>query len=528
MESRNPAEKVPAYNGEEGFAFFSYSHADNDQLMPYFRDVHARYRFWYDEGIKSGREWIDEIGSRIYNCDLFVVFLSKSALNSRYIKDEIFYAYKYAKHTLAVFLEPVTLSTSLDFTLGRFQHVLWYEEPDPAKRFIKLTEGFPDSIRIESAEGTVVPPEPVSRNIPRGKLYNSVQEEIDACYETVRKLGEGGFGVVELIRSRKTGAEYVMKHSRQDEENTDRKILGKAVARNELQKLLLLSDKPYVPVLIDYYESDEDYFLLISKITGLNLKNILRHHGNLVSRDMAVSLIYQAALILRDIHETGFVYGDVKPANFILDTFGRLSLIDFGSTAALNDRNYLKIYTPQYAAPEQKEKQKKPDFRFDVYGLGIMLQEMLNAGFSEWNPFGSDPVPGVNRQTEPFFQGSDQSGRMIDRICTRMTAASPAARYAGMGEVIAALELISPPNSAVLLKQLADSIYENRDTEESYTSEIRDEPASIQFGPEKTGAGNFGAADLYNDLSCTMAISTRPDFNYGSSYDTIIDQGWDT
>ena len=527
METRNPAEKVPAYIGKEGFAFFSYSHADQEQLMPYFRDIHDRYRFWYDEGIKSGREWIDEIGNRIYNCDLFVVFLSKSALTSRYIGDEILYAYKYAKHTLAVFLEPLTLSTTLDFTLGRFQHVLWYEEPDPAKKFIKLTEGFPDSIRIVAPGGTIPPSEPVSRENPQNKPYSSVQEEIDACYETVRTLGEGGFGVVELIRSRKTGAEYVMKHSRRDEESRDRKILGKAVARNELQKLLLLSGKPYVPVLIDYYESEEDYYLLISKITGLNLKNILRQHEKLITRDMALSLIYHAALILRDIHEAGFVYGDVKPSNFIFDTFGRLSLIDFGSTAALNDRNYLKIYTPQYAAPEQKEKQKKPDFRFDVYGLGIMLREMLKAGFSGWPPFdfgGADFSPIGEPQAAPLFPGNASSGQMIDRICSRMTAESPAARYAGMGEVIAALELVCPPNSAVLLKQLADSIYEDWDADESYT-EIRKEPASIQFDPEKTGSENRNAAaDIFDDGSCTMAVSTRPDFNYGSSCETIFDQ----
>ena len=528
MRNTDHAEKVHAYAGPEGFAFFSYSHADQAELMPCFREVAAHYRFWYDEGIKSGQEWIDEIGEKIYNCDLFVVFLSENALNSRYIRDEILFAYKYAKHTLAVFLEPVTLGRSLEFILGRFQHVIWYEEHDQAKNCSKLTEGFPDSIRITSSNNPVPSPDSEASETAGEETVDPVMARITDQYETIRKLGEGGFGVVELIRARKTGAEYVLKHSHSPETDRERKILGKAVARNELQKLLLLADKPYVPVLIDYYESEDDYYIVISRIAGLSLKTILSRYASLVSPDMALSLVYHIALILKDIHEAGLVYGDVKPSNFIFDHFGRLSLIDFGSTSALDDRNYLKIYTPKYAAPEQKEKQRKPDYRFDVYGLGVMMQEMLEIARSAWRPVPSGvesdylwaQYPGSRQPfSGGYYPDASRSGEMIDRICSKMAALAPAARYANMGEVVAALELICPQNSALLLKQLADSI-DNWDTEDTSAPDGSKMAPACESDPDSTPTEpmtGFSGEGYY-----TTAVSFRPDFYYGSSDETVF------
>ena len=86
--------EIHSYNGSKPFAFISYSHDDLDTISEYLDAADENYRFWYDEGIKSGAEWVEEIGNKIFDCDIFIVFLSKSALTSHYIKDEITYAYK--------------------------------------------------------------------------------------------------------------------------------------------------------------------------------------------------------------------------------------------------------------------------------------------------------------------------------------------------------------------------------------------------------------------------------------------------
>ena len=77
--------EIHTYTGSKPFAFISYSHDDLDIISEYLGAIDENYRFWYDEGIKSGAEWVEEIGNKIFDCDIFIVFLSKSALQSHYI-----------------------------------------------------------------------------------------------------------------------------------------------------------------------------------------------------------------------------------------------------------------------------------------------------------------------------------------------------------------------------------------------------------------------------------------------------------
>ena len=139
--------EIHTYTGSKPFAFISYSHDDLDIISEYLGAIDENYRFWYDEGIKSGAEWVEEIGNKIFDCDIFIVFLSKSALQSHYIKDEITYAYKYAKKMMAVLLEPVSLPRSLELMLGRFQYINFYEENTFDDRLLMFIQGIPDSVR---------------------------------------------------------------------------------------------------------------------------------------------------------------------------------------------------------------------------------------------------------------------------------------------------------------------------------------------------------------------------------------------
>ncbi len=456
----DPKDKPTAYNGHESFAFVSYCHADFPQLQPDFRELSSRYRVWYDEGLKSGEEWLEEIGARIYECDTFIVFLSAKALESRYIKHEISYAFKFAKRMIAVFLEPLTLPRSFEFILGPFQFVHWYHLAEGTDKMNKLTEGIPDSIRIPEQNspaeartdaGAEKQPAGISGS-DRPRTAERAREDFDRRYEIIRTIGKGSFGEVKLVKSRQLGALYVMKHQQYAQSAPEENKLRKAVARNELQKLLLLSDRPYTPTVVDYLETDTDCCLVMNKIPGLNLRDILKTHRFEIDRDIALSLIFQTALMLRDVHRAGLVYGDLKPSNIILDPFGRLNLIDFGSAAAVGDRNYLRLKTPRYAAPEQSASRGGPDCRSDVYSLGVMLKELLNAG---------RPSPRLSDDAlfaDPWEQPAQTGGDPVGRICAKMTAASPGARYAGMGEVLAALELVCPQDSAEVITRFAGEI----------------------------------------------------------------------
>ena len=419
------------------YAFISYSHADIDIVGMYIDSFASTCRFWYDEGIKSGDEWISEIGNKIFNCEVFIVFLSNNAIQSHYIKDEISYAYKYAKKMIAIFLEPVVLDRGIDLMINRFQHITYKEENSTAENIRKILSCLPDSIRLTTpdvmsgdvnsrshADGAAV----LEGEYASSKLFNDL-------YSIRKLIGRGGIGEVYSVRSKRTGADYIMKKQHIENENSDRFKVSRSIARNELEKLLMLNERPYTPVLVDYMEDSENSYLVMSIMPGITLKELFSK-DILFGTDDVICLIFRIALILQDIQQQNLVYGDVKPSNLIFNSLGQIGLVDFGSTYSLNDSHFTKTFTPHYAAPELQNKDYTGlKFSYDVYALGILFSECRSkVRMSEY-------------VKEP----------MLDRIISRMTAVSPENRYQTIGEVVAALELIVPDNYDSVLRKLAHS-----------------------------------------------------------------------
>lgn len=106
----------------------------------------------------------------------------------------------------------------------------------------------------------------------------------------------------------------------------------------------------------------------------------LRMRGGL-AREQALSFAAQAARGLAELHRAGFVHRDVKPANFLLRADGSLVLADFGLSVPSGHVDRAKPQdaltgTPRYVAPEQLQGAPAAAAA-DVYGLGVMLYEML-------------------------------------------------------------------------------------------------------------------------------------------------------
>ena len=81
---------------------------------------------------------------------------------------------------------------------------------------------------------------------------------------------------------------------------------------------------------------------------------------------------------LSSLHSGGFVHGDLKPANVVIDNKGRPHLLDFGTACAEMSRAKPGQFrgTLGYAAPEQLQGQAvRP--ATDIYSLGVLLYRML-------------------------------------------------------------------------------------------------------------------------------------------------------
>ena len=122
---------IEAYRGNKPYIFASYAHKNMKEVFGVIKKlVDARYRVWYDEGIEPGNEWPEEVGKALTGCQLFLVFMSPSAMESRNVRNEINFASGANKGIMVVNLQPAELSEGMKLQIGTVQFINKHEMSD--------------------------------------------------------------------------------------------------------------------------------------------------------------------------------------------------------------------------------------------------------------------------------------------------------------------------------------------------------------------------------------------------------------
>jgi serine/threonine protein kinase len=211
-------------------------------------------------------------------------------------------------------------------------------------------------------------------------------------YEVVSPLGKGGMGMVYKAHDRMLDETVAIKVLRSEFANAGDMATR---FRHEIKLARRVSHRN-VCRIHEYGEDRGVRYISMEFVEGKDIKQLARERGGCLPEQEAFDIAIQAAEGLQAIHEVGIVHRDLKTTNIMRDNRGVVRLMDFGiakiedeaaQAAALTTTGQI-MGTPEYMSPEQCFGERL-DPRSDVYGLGIVLYEMLTGSV----PFrGETPV----------------------------------------------------------------------------------------------------------------------------------------
>ena len=281
----------------------------------------------------------------------------------------------------------------------------------------------------------------------------AIDRVIDQRYRVIEPLGQGGSAQVYLAEDQALGREVAIK------------ILDSDAARNsdlkkrfvkEARALAQLSH-PNICSVFDVGEVDGLPFIVMERLDQ-SLKGIIERHGALDIGE-ALRIALEVAAGLGAAHARGIVHCDMKPANVLFDKEGRAKIADFGIARTPQD----SAETPQlfatalYVAPERVEG-KPPTPATDIYGLGLILYEMLvgKPPFTSSNPtvLLRDHVV---RAPVPPSQLRSSLPRELDDIVQKALAKSPGLRFKNANDFAKALSRVEGVEDSLMTVRAHDS-----------------------------------------------------------------------
>lgn len=91
---------------------------------------------------------------------------------------------------------------------------------------------------------------------------------------------------------------------------------------------------------------------------------------------IAVHILREMLSGLEHLHEAGFLHGDIKPSNIMVDRNGGIRSVDFGRASLIGERISVQLGSPLYMAPEiHRLEPGQP--QADMYSLGLVAVELL-------------------------------------------------------------------------------------------------------------------------------------------------------
>jgi len=261
---------------------------------------------------------------------------------------------------------------------------------------------------------------------------------LDARYQVMKKLGEGGMSYVYLAKEISSGETVAIKvlspRLASDKSSVER-------LRREAGLAMRL-DHPNVCRILRLGESEDGLIYLVMPFLKGELLSDREVRGGPMDIPLSVALLKQMCAGLHHAHELQIIHRDLKPENVMLvpDDGGgieRAVVMDFGlakerradpAIAKLTATGII-LGTPEFMSPEQI-RGKTLDARSDLYALGIVAFEMLTGKLPFQGRNAQEMmIARLRSQPVPIRQHRPDVPEPVERALTKALQTNPDDRF---------------------------------------------------------------------------------------------------
>jgi hypothetical protein len=282
------------------------------------------------------------------------------------------------------------------------------------------TDSSTDDLSVETAD--VSPPSapaPAARPLRRAPAASEGGGDLDGRYSRGDAMGGGPLGSVYRGKHVALGTDVCIKELKD--------IFGyfSFLQRTEVLKRLKRElcaqaqvHHPAVVAILDQAVDGQRPYVVMELLSGSLRERLDRAGGKSLPVAESIRTFLQLSYALRAAHASGLTHHNIKPENILFDAYGNARLGDFGLSRVIEvepgkglPQVFVGTGSLSYLAPELITR-KDAGPASDVYGLGILLYEMLTGGIpGRRSPLPSEVNTEVPSKLDPIFDKMTQDRR---------------------------------------------------------------------------------------------------------------------
>jgi len=325
-----------------------------------------------------------------------------------------------------------------------------------------------------------------------------------------RRLGAGGMGVVYEALDRERGEWLALKT-----------LLGVSPLalyrfKREFRALADVHHENLI-TLHELFSEGEQIFFTMEFVDGVDFVDFVRGRApdDADQRPLLFerlrSAVRQLAGGLGAIHGAGKLHRDIKPSNVLVNTEGRVVLLDFGLVAesvveTMRSSNGDMVGTPAYISPEQAGG-GEASAASDWYAVGVMAYLALTGVLPFRGKGLAMLIAKQERDPKPPSEIVADAPADLERLCLDLLSRDPSKRPAA-GEILRRLGLAGGDKSSPVAVGPGDTLFVGREyhlrlLQEAFDVTHRGRPVAIQV----YGRSGMGKTALVRRFLATLRHS---------------------